>query len=61
MLLASLSKDDGDGNEDGKKAIGFDKSLFTWRWGTPGRGGNPFRSGNSPLHIISHFNLIMFT
>ena len=28
------------------------KGLFTWRWGTPGRWGNP------PFRIISHFNLI---
>ena len=28
---------------------------LTWRWGTPGRWGNP------PLHIISHFYLIMST
>ena len=25
MISGSLSKDDGDGNENGKKAIGFDK------------------------------------
>ena len=30
-------------------------SPFTWRRGTPVRWGNP------PVHIISHFNLIMFT
>ena len=30
------------------------KSLFTWRWGTPGRSGNPLRWGNPPVHIISH-------
>ena len=31
------------------------KGLFTWRWGTPGKWGNP------PFHIISHFNFITFT
>ena len=31
------------------------KGLFTWRWGTPGRWGNP------PFHIISYFILITFT
>ena len=31
------------------------KGLFTWKWGTPGRWGNP------PIHIISHFNLITVT
>ena len=31
MILGSLSKDDGDGNENGKKAIGLDwrKNNFT--------------------------------
>ena len=29
--------------------------LFTWRWGTAGRCGNP------PVHITSHFNVITFT
>ena len=37
------------------------KSLFTWRWGTPGRWDNPLRWGNPPIHIIYHFNLITFT
>ena len=37
------------------------KGLFTWRWGTPGRRGNPLRCGNPSVHIISHFNLITFT
>ena len=37
------------------------KGLFTRRWGTPGRWGNLLRWGNSPVHIISHFNLISFT
>ena len=31
------------------------EGLFTWRWGTPGRRGNP------SVYIISHFNLITFT
>ena len=31
------------------------KGLFTWRWGTPVRWGNP------PVHVISHFNLVTFT
>ena len=31
------------------------KGLFTWRWGYPVRRGNP------PVHVISHFNLAMFT
>ena len=30
------------------------QGLFTWRWGTPGRRGNPLRWGNLPVHIISH-------
>ena len=34
---------------------GLPKGLFRWRWGTPGRWGNP------PLHIISYFYLITFT
>ena len=37
------------------------KGLFTWRRGTPGRWGNRLRSGNRPVHITSHFNLITFT
>ena len=37
------------------------KGLFTWKWGTPGRWGNPLRSGNLPVRIIAHFNLITFT
>ena len=37
------------------------KGLFTWRWGTPGRCGNPLRWGNPPVHTISHFNVITFT
>ena len=37
------------------------KGLFTWRQGTPGRWGNRLRSGNPPVHITSHFNLITFT
>ena len=37
------------------------KSLFTWRWGTPGRWDNPLRWGNPPVHIIYHFNLTTFT
>ena len=28
--------------------------LFRWRWGTPGRWGNP------PVQIVSHFNVITF-
>ena len=35
--------------------------LFTWRWRTSGSWGNPLRSGNRPVHRISHFNLITFT
>ena len=27
------------------------KGLFTWRWGTPGRWGNP------PVHKMSHFKI----
>ena len=30
------------------------QGLFIWRWGTPGRWGNP------PVHIISYFSLITF-
>ena len=37
------------------------KGLFTWSWVTPGRWGNPLSWGNSPFHIISHFNLITLT
>ena len=37
------------------------KGLFTWRWGTPGRSGNPLWWGNPPIHKISHFNVITFT
>ena len=29
--------------------------------GTPGRGDNPLKWGNPPVHKISHFNLITFT
>ena len=39
----------------------LNKGLFTWRWVAPGRWGNPLRWGNSPVHMISHFNLITFT
>ena len=49
--IGSLSNDDGDGNEKGKKS----NSLFTWGWGTPGGWGNPH------AHIISHLNFITFT
>ena len=37
------------------------KGLFIWRWGTPGRWGNPLRWGNPPVHIISHFNVMIIT
>ena len=33
----------------------FTTGVFTWRWGTPGRWGNP------PVRITSHYNLITFT
>ena len=39
----------------------FGRAMLTWRWGTPGRQGNPPRWGNTPVHIISHFILIAFT
>ena len=32
------------------------KDLFTWRWRSSGSWGNPLRSGNRPVHMISHFN-----
>ena len=37
------------------------KGLFTWRCETPGGRGNPARWGNTPVHMIYHFNLITFT
>ena len=39
----------------------WSKGLCTWRWGTPGRGGNLPRWGNPPVHIIYYFILIKFS
>ena len=32
----------------------YSKSLFTWRWGTPGKWGNSLWWGKPPVHIISY-------
>ena len=32
----------------------YSKSLFTWRWGTPGKWSNSLWWGKPPLHIISY-------
>ena len=37
------------------------KGLFTWRWGTPGRRGNPLRWGNPPVHVTYHFSSLLST
>ena len=37
------------------------KGLLTWKWETTGRRANPLRWGNQPVHVISHFDVIIFT
>ena len=53
--IGSLSNDDGDGKEKGKKAIGLGPVYMGGGGGTPGGWYNPH------AHIISHLNFITFT